>query len=264
MPDYNIQHPLAGLFQSAVAQPLGEFSVACAISKLLADGDESPEQLFSDTIESLVCAGPTNVTAVLNWFLSQGFSGPQGVVTIAHSDLNFVLEYRQGIPISLAVLLLEASRRVGLSGFGVNFPGHFLVNIEDVLIDPLSFTQISEQHLSQMTKQVGESPHKLLRPATVQMIALRMLNNIKAQYVVQKNFANALEVVDLQLASSGDQAELVSSLHFERGEYWQQLGLSAAAHDAYLLCAQRCPYPHLAEKARERAQQIAGNDDTFH
>ena len=264
MPDYQIQHPLADAFQHAMTQPQGEFVVACAVSEFIAEASESPEALFSEVIQPFLSLEQKDVQTLLNWFQEQGFTGPQNTVTIAHSDLNFVLEYRQGIPISLAVLILETARRAGFSSFGVNFPGHFLLSIEGSLIDPLSCSIVEDSQLAALTAQVKENPQKLLQPASVQMVGLRMLNNVKAQYVAQTNFAKALEVVDLQLACSAGQPELASSLHFERGEYWQQLGLSAAARDAYLICAQICPYPHLANKAQALADQLSGNDETFH
>ena len=62
-----------------------------------------------------------------------------------NSLLNVVLDRRAGIPISLAVVLMEVSARAGVYLEGVNFPGHFLVRApaaadepgaHDLLIDP--------------------------------------------------------------------------------------------------------------------------------
>src|SRR5829696_4272609 len=46
-----------------------------------------------------------------------------------NSFMTDVLDRRMGIPISLSVLYLEVSRRVGVLAQGVNFPGHFLVRV---------------------------------------------------------------------------------------------------------------------------------------
>src|SRR5262249_61085628 len=58
------------------------------------------------------------------------------------SFLCDVIDRRTGIPISLSVLYLEVSRRLGVLSQGVNFPGHFLVRvaIEDawLFLDPFS------------------------------------------------------------------------------------------------------------------------------
>ena len=46
-----------------------------------------------------------------------------------NSFLSDVLDRRLGIPITLSVVFLEVSRRVGLGAAGVGFPGHFLVRV---------------------------------------------------------------------------------------------------------------------------------------
>jgi regulator of sirC expression with transglutaminase-like and TPR domain len=45
----------------------------------------------------------------------------------ANSLLDVVLERRLGIPISLAVVMLEVARRTGVRAVGIGMPGHFLV-----------------------------------------------------------------------------------------------------------------------------------------
>lgn len=52
-----------------------------------------------------------------------------------NSLLHRVLERRVGIPISLAVLLIEVGRRRGIDLHGVGMPGHFLVGSPDGYID---------------------------------------------------------------------------------------------------------------------------------
>src|SRR5688572_8029062 len=49
-----------------------------------------------------------------------------------NSFLNEVLDRRAGIPITLALVLVEVARRVDLDAKGVGFPGHFLVRFDDV------------------------------------------------------------------------------------------------------------------------------------
>jgi regulator of sirC expression with transglutaminase-like and TPR domain len=47
------------------------------------------------------------------------------------SCINRVLERRLGIPITLALVYLEVSKRVGLELSGVNIPGHFFLTPTD-------------------------------------------------------------------------------------------------------------------------------------
>jgi len=54
---------------------------------------------------------------------------------VENSLLNRVLDRRVGIPISLAVLLIEVGRRRGIELHGVGMPGHFLVRSSAGYID---------------------------------------------------------------------------------------------------------------------------------
>ncbi|WP_204278070.1 transglutaminase family protein, partial [Escherichia coli] len=59
-----------------------------------------------------------------------------------NSFIHHVLESRRGLPISLAVLLLELGEHIGLRVSGVAFPGHFLVKCKigmgEVVLDPFT------------------------------------------------------------------------------------------------------------------------------
>ena len=57
---------------------------------------------------------------------------------LENSLLNCVLERRVGIPITLAVLLVEVGRRLDISLHGVGMPGHFLVGSTEGFIDPFN------------------------------------------------------------------------------------------------------------------------------
>ena len=88
-------------------------------------------------------AATTERIARLNAFLfeEQGFLGNRDDYgDPRNSYLNEVLDRRLGIPISLSVVYLEVSWRLGMRFAGVGFPGHFLVkcavNGGEVVIDP--------------------------------------------------------------------------------------------------------------------------------
>lgn len=134
-----------------------------------------------------------------------------------NSFLNEVLTRRTGIPISLAVVYLEVSRRAGLRIAGVNFPGHFLLRGAlpdraaparggDVLIvDPFhSGAMLSENDCRELLRQhVGDAAaydRTLLEPATRVEIVIRMLVNLKRLYVRMRSFPQARFISDLLLA----------------------------------------------------------------
>src|SRR5256885_16075663 len=61
-------------------------------------------------------------------FRDLGFAGNEDdYFDPRNSYLDDVLERRTGIPISLAVVMMEVGRRVGVPLSGVSMPGHFLV-----------------------------------------------------------------------------------------------------------------------------------------
>src|SRR6185369_2374099 len=62
-------------------------------------------------------------------FEDHGFDGDrENYYDPRNSYLNDVLERRRGIPITLALVVLEAAQGAGVSMVGVGFPGHFLVS----------------------------------------------------------------------------------------------------------------------------------------
>ena len=266
---------LAARLSASVESVDGEFAVGTLIGEFVAPLTRTPAgdaasitAKFDEFVSPLTSAGVDHPDDLADWYLAQGFGeGAPSEVGFEHSNLGWVIESHRGIPITLALLLMESGRRIGMSCRGINFPGHFLVALEDVVFDPLRLAQVDMEELAEPQRDDA-----LWQTATPLAIALRMLNNVKALHLARQGWVAALEVVDLQLAVAartgsgivaGD-AELASSLHFERGEFWQQLGAFAAAREAFLACAASCPYPELAAKATERAEALDGRGETLH
>ena len=235
-------------------QPASELDVGIFVSHYI-----NPERslgLIRNALEAFWRDVPKSPDELLAWFSDQGFgASAQGEVSTAHSDLVAVLETKAGIPISQALLLIGAARASGLTCAGVNYPGHFLVRLESNLVDPLNF-----EYLDSTTLNAGAETNVI---ATPRMIALRMFNNLKGLALHQGNFVKALDIVDAQMVVAND-AESRSSLNYERGEYWLRLGAHAVAREAFEKCAAECPYPELAERARQQADAIPGDSQTIH
>lgn len=108
-----------------------------------------------------------------------------------NSFLNEVLDRRTGIPISLALVLTETCRRVGIDARGVSFPGHFLVRVRDedggiMFIDPFDGRLLDDQQLADLheraTGHAGPIDPRLLEPASKGHVLMRLLNNLRAIY----------------------------------------------------------------------------------
>jgi len=128
-----------------------------------------------------------------------------------NSCLNEVLDRRTGIPLTLSIVYMEVARRAGLQIDGINFPGHFLVRCPDLaaaghlVIDPFhGGALLSEQRCRLLLeKHVGQEvafSRSLLEPATRLQILVRMLLNLKRNYVHLRSFPQALVVTELLLS----------------------------------------------------------------
>ncbi|MFM1987695.1 MAG: hypothetical protein RJA99_652 [Pseudomonadota bacterium] len=150
----------------------------------LAAFDRLARQLADD------CRGAATETARLQRLLRfvygrQGFGGNlDDYYDPDNSYLHRVLETRRGIPITLAVLLMEFGRHVGLDLDGVSFPGHFLVRVNlhqgIVVVDPFTGTSLDVDELTRRAGPHGGGLEHLLQPARADRILLRMLNNLRA------------------------------------------------------------------------------------
>jgi regulator of sirC expression with transglutaminase-like and TPR domain len=114
-----------------------------------------------------------------------GFRGNSGdYYDPRNSWLDQVLERRTGIPITLAVVLLEVARRAGISLRGVSFPGHFLVRAPGPLfVDPFEGKFAGPAQLRALHARVSgedrDPDPRLLEPCDKQAILVRMLNNLR-------------------------------------------------------------------------------------
>lgn len=133
-----------------------------------------------------------------------------------NSFLHDVLERRVGIPITLCILYMEVGRRAGLALQGVSFPGHFLVKctVDDgtVVLDPYSGgLSLGLADLQRRLREVqgGEVSRaiiaSLLVAASRKDIILRMLRNLKAIYLHEKDYGRALPIMDWIVATAPGQ-----------------------------------------------------------
>ena len=125
-----------------------------------------------------------------------------------NSCLNDVLAFRTGIPITLAVVYMEVSRRLAKPVYGIGAPGHFIVEYDDgdftAYIDPFRKGRMlsREQCIAMVTEYLGSAlAESALARATPKQILVRMLRNLEGAYVRQSRFDKALIVGELlQLA----------------------------------------------------------------
>ncbi len=158
--------------------------------------------------------------AVGRFFVAEGYRGADAnYYSLDNSRIDRVLQTRRGIPITLAILYLEAARCCGLPAAGVNFPGHFLVRIGDTILDPW-FGEVLDGAARERRLAGAGVGAGAFADATSAGMALRMLANVRGVLVDAGELARALEVVDCQLALE----PAAPALLVEQAGLWERLG----------------------------------------
>lgn len=194
-------------------------------------------------------------------FEEEGFAGNrQDYYDPRNSCLDQVLHRRLGIPITLAVLMIEVGRRVGLPLQGVGLPGHFLVQAEvtaePVLLDPFEGGALvtAERAAELMRRALGravELSDRHLAPVGRRAILVRMLNNLRGIYLRRRDWTRALAVLDRLVLLDG---EAPGHLR-DRGAVLVKLGRldrGVADLERYLRC---CGEAEDAEAVRRQLRQ---------
>jgi regulator of sirC expression with transglutaminase-like and TPR domain len=207
-------------------------------------------------------AGQVHKLRLLNryFFHELGFAGnANDYYDPANSYLSKVLERRRGIPISLAVLLMEIGQQIGLPLRGVSFPGHFLVKLKvragDLYLDPMTGESLSREQLEERlsefldalrvsvdipdaTAEIARETFEIalmqaIREASSREILARMLRNLKGIYHGRNDYERLLEVQNRLIVLLPDAHEELR----DRGLVYAQLECPRAAADdlsAYL------------------------------
>ncbi len=121
-----------------------------------------------------------------------------------NSCLDRVIERRLGIPISLAVLLIEVGARAGVPLLGVGLPGHFLVRHArhaELVLNPFDRGRIlTRVECAEILERVfsSETPfaQEMLRPVGPRQILIRMHNNLRAVYLERRDLKKAARAID--------------------------------------------------------------------
>ena len=119
------------------------------------------------------------------------------------SYLSHVIETRRGLPISLSLLYVAVGRLLGLRIDGVAAPAHFLVRCETPagrqFVDAYDGGRVLGEReavamLGTMTSLPPARIRRSLVPASARTIVLRILNNLKQQFVGREEWFPALRV----------------------------------------------------------------------
>lgn len=171
--------------------------------------------------------------------------------------LNELLDTHAGTPITLSILYLELTRRVGFEAVGVSLPGRFLVKFSgdfgQVVVDPYDGGRIlSTLELQKILDGVYGGGVRLrehhLRSLTRKEIVARELAHLKSAYLAQHDLARAAASADrLLILDDRDPFELRDRA---------ALAMQMHAYSVAIECLERylSLQPHAEDLTRVREQ----------
>jgi regulator of sirC expression with transglutaminase-like and TPR domain len=177
-----------------------------------------------------------------------------------NSCLDAVLDRKLGIPITLAILVIEVGRRVNLEVHGIGLPGHFVVTAAmpdgPVLLDPFDGGAVVTPERA--TELVGRALGRRVKltdghfaPVGKRQILARMLANLRGIYFECSEWGKALAVVERLIRLDADPANVR-----DRGTLLVKLGelyRGAADWGRYLDAADE---PKDAKKVRQQLRRV--------
>jgi len=181
--------------------------------------DEIAEATARFSIRSRAAAGASGLGAcvgALSAALAGRFAyrgGVEDYEDMQNADLIRVIDRRKGLPVALGILYLHAARAQGWHGGGLNFPNHFLIQIEidgdRAILDPFHGGRaLNAGGLAALLRQVTGDAATLdpvyLDRVDDRAVLIRLLNNIKGRALGVQDVVRAVEIVERTLLFAPD------------------------------------------------------------
>jgi regulator of sirC expression with transglutaminase-like and TPR domain len=182
-----------------------------------------------------------------------------------NSYLNEVFDRKLGIPISLAVVQIELTRRLGLPLDGISFPGHFLVRlpVDDgiLVLDPYNRGRpvgVEELKERASTHLGGQQPDdvqlvEILEPASHRTILARMLRNLVGIYQERADWERLARSADRLLKITPASPEAWRA----RGLAYRELGYAHGAREDLARYLHAMPEAEDAEAVRQALVDVS-------
>ncbi len=156
---------------------------------------------------------PTYLISMLNEHLFSGF-GLRGDTDDYYDPknnfLNYVIEKKTGIPITLSIIYIEVAKRIGLDLRICGFPSHVVVKYgEEMVLDPfeggrlLGIEDLEEILYRNFGEEIEFSP-EFLDELPEEKILIRIIRNLKNSYAQSYAYEKALKCTNIILASEPD------------------------------------------------------------
>jgi regulator of sirC expression with transglutaminase-like and TPR domain len=244
-------------FRDFAAAPRGVVEGALLVGRAIAKDFDA--EWCRNELSRLASAAGHSAVDVGAYLQGQGFAGATDYYRVANSSLAEVLRERRGIPISLAMVLVGVAERCGLSAAGINFPRHFLVQIDGQLVDPFTMQLTTRDNCRAWLAANDLAEDGAFQIATALDVMLRMLNNLRLLALGQGDHAQVIELSDYQLAI----APQPLAIHMERVESWLALGVPGMARHELECAIKLAPNEALRAQLAARLTGIAGTPSSL-
>ncbi len=185
----------------------------------------------------------------------------------ANSYLNRVLDNRQGIPITLALIHIAIGSRLDIPVSGISFPGHFLVQYghdPSTIVDPFSGRQLSRADCQNLLRQMAGARATLkeeyFNQANPREILIRMLDNLKQIFWRHKAWDESKACIDRQLLLLPDNVEF----NVQLGAVYEMQGNVGLAQHTYTEVLHNTVDDQVREMASKRLLALESTTRTVH
>jgi regulator of sirC expression with transglutaminase-like and TPR domain len=178
---------------------------------------------------------------------------------LENADLIRVILRRRGLPVALAILYIDAARRLGWPVEGLNFPGHFMIRLagEDGrgVLDPFDGGALRDAAELTALLRRSAGPEAELGPEHLAAVGnrdilLRLENNIKVRLLHAGEVERAVAILERMLLIAPRQP----LLWFEAGRHYAALGKLRAA----MAALERCSGLAFGDSLGQRAEMLLG------
>ena len=185
-----------------------------------------------------------------------------------NANLIRVMERRRGLPVALGVLWLHCIRAAGWEGWGVDFPGHFLVALTadlpgapPALIDAFaSGATLATDDLRGLLRRLAgaEQPLRpgMLRPMPTRDVLLRLQRNLVQRRLAAGDVEAALGSLEGMLQIAPD----IAPNWLQAADLNRQLGQLAAAVQCLERFLALVPQSDASDLARQRLDRLRRGD----
>ncbi len=254
------QRPLEDELRTFADDPVSAVEGALLVSRIVRPDTDSA-WCRAEMRRLAAQAGPAvTPEGLVDSLRTAGFAGADQYYEADNSSLEFVLRQHRGIPITLAMVIVGTGEYLDMRASGVNFPGHFMAQVNEQLFDPFIMRPIDTAGRSEWLAKGNVSEVDAFEPATPIDVVLRMLNNLRMLAMSNGDPTRALELTDYQLLVAPDRL----SLRVERADLWMAIGATDMARCELAEAISIAPNSAIREQLEEKLQALGATRPTLH